>query len=85
MAWSGLRRVFPYRVDVVSSLAAKDGIEQGRQAFRASVEVVDEGSFYDYTHLRSDDLLLAYEWAPSNDTSWSLSFEYGEKDLTIFT
>ncbi|WP_417690816.1 TonB-dependent receptor [Pseudidiomarina sp.] len=57
-------------------------IEQGRQAFRASVEVVDEGSFYDYTHLRSDDLLLAYEWAPSNDTSWSLSFEYYDVDWT---
>lgn len=57
-------------------------IDQGRQAFRASVEVIDEGSFYDFTHLRSDDLLLAYEWTPSNDTRLSLSFEYYDVDWT---
>ncbi|WP_373567101.1 TonB-dependent receptor [Pseudidiomarina homiensis] len=57
-------------------------IEEDRQAFRASVEVIDEGSFYDYTHLRSDDLLLAYEWTPSNSTRWSLNFEYYDVDWT---
>lgn len=57
-------------------------IDKDRQAFRASLEVIDEGSFYDYTHLRSDDLLLAYEWTPSNDRRWSLSFEYYDVDWT---
>lgn len=57
-------------------------IVEGEQAFRASVEVIDEDSFYDYTHLRSDDLTLAYEWTPSASTRWSLNFEYYNVDWT---
>jgi len=51
-------------------------IEQGKQALRVSYEYVDKDSFYDYHHHRSDDLLLAYRWQPSDDTQFDISLEY---------
>ncbi|RUO59083.1 TonB-dependent receptor [Pseudidiomarina insulisalsae] len=57
-------------------------LQENKQAVRISAEVIDEDSFYDYTHLRSDDLFLAYEWQPDTDTRWSLALEYYDVSWT---
>ena len=37
---------------------------------------IDEDSFYDYHHHRSDDLLVAYQWQPNSDTQLDLREYY---------
>ncbi|WP_241970309.1 TonB-dependent receptor [Idiomarina seosinensis] len=57
-------------------------IEQDQQALRVSAEMVDEDSFYDYHHHRSDDLLVAYQWQPNQDTKLDVSLEYYDVEWT---
>lgn len=51
-------------------------LEQDKQALRISAEYIDEGSFYNYHHHRSDDVLVAYKWQPNSDTTFDISLEY---------
>nr|WP_262339983.1 TonB-dependent receptor [Idiomarina sp. OT37-5b] len=51
-------------------------LKSDEQALRVSAEYIDEDSFYDYHHHRSDDLLVAYQWQPNNDTQLDVALEY---------
>ncbi|WP_417434353.1 TonB-dependent receptor [Idiomarina abyssalis] len=57
-------------------------LEDNEQGLRISAEYVDEDSFYDYHHHRSDDILLAYKFAPNDDTQLDVSLEYYEVEWT---
>ncbi|AWL13005.1 hypothetical protein HMF8227_02553 [Saliniradius amylolyticus] len=57
-------------------------IDQGHQALRTSVEVIDNGSFYDFAHFNSEDLYLTYAWQPEDGLRWDLSLEYYDVDYT---
>lgn len=57
-------------------------LKEDEQALRISAEYVDEGSFYDYHHHRSDDVLLAYKFAPNDDTQLDVSLEYYDVEWT---
>ncbi|SDK19131.1 TonB-dependent receptor [Microbulbifer yueqingensis] len=57
-------------------------LEQDRSAVRVSYEHRDEGSFYDYAGLDSDNLFLAYRLRPGNSSEWNLSLEYYDIDWT---
>ncbi|MDO6746457.1 TonB-dependent receptor [Gilvimarinus sp. 1_MG-2023] len=57
-------------------------IEPERQGARISVEVKDEGSFYDYAGLDSTNLFASYRLLPSDNIEWNLSFEYYDVDWT---
>ncbi|MGM7319339.1 TonB-dependent receptor [Idiomarina sp. ST10R2A5] len=57
-------------------------LEENEQGLRISAEYVDEDSFYDYHHHRSDDILLAYKFAPNDDTQLDVSLEYYDVEWT---
>ncbi|MTJ00989.1 TonB-dependent siderophore receptor [Idiomarina piscisalsi] len=57
-------------------------LKEGEQGLRISAEYVDEDSFYDYHHHRSDDVLLAYKFAPNDDTQLDVSLEYYDVEWT---
>ncbi|WP_417439420.1 TonB-dependent receptor [Idiomarina abyssalis] len=57
-------------------------LEDNEQGLRISAEYVDEDSFYDYHHHRSDDILLAYKFAPNDDTQLDVSLEYYDVEWT---
>ncbi|ATZ72556.1 TonB-dependent receptor [Idiomarina sp. X4] len=57
-------------------------LKEDEQGLRISAEYVDEDSFYDYHHHRSDDVLLAYKFAPNDDTQLDVSLEYYEVEWT---
>ena len=57
-------------------------LKEDEQGLRISVEYVDEDSFYDYHHHRSDDVLLAYKFAPNDDTQLDVSLEYYDVEWT---
>ena len=57
-------------------------LKENEQGLRISAEYVDEDSFYDYHHHRSDDVLLAYKFAPNDDTQLDVSLEYYDVEWT---
>jgi outer membrane receptor protein involved in Fe transport len=57
-------------------------LKEDEQGLRISAEYVDEDSFYDYHHHRSDDVLLAYKFAPNDDTQLDVSLEYYDVEWT---
>lgn len=57
-------------------------LKEDEQGLRISVEYADEDSFYDYHHHRSDDVLLAYKFAPNDDTQLDVSLEYYDVEWT---
>ncbi|WP_237056334.1 TonB-dependent receptor [Microbulbifer sediminum] len=57
-------------------------LEKGRSAVRGSYEHRDEGSFYDYAGLDSDNLFLAYRLRPDTSSEWNISLEYYDIDWT---
>lgn len=57
-------------------------LEEGRSAVRASYEHRDEGSFYDFAGLDSDNLYLAYRLRPDPASEWNMSLEYYDIDWT---
>lgn len=57
-------------------------LEGDKHAVRVSAEYIDEDSFYDYHHHRSDDLLVAYRWHPNNDTQFDVALEYYDVQWT---
>jgi outer membrane receptor protein involved in Fe transport len=57
-------------------------LKENEQGLRISAEYVDEDSFYDYHHHRSDDVLLAYTFAPNDDTQLDVSLEYYDVEWT---
>ncbi|ASG66317.1 TonB-dependent receptor [Idiomarina piscisalsi] len=57
-------------------------LKEGEQGLRISAEYVDEDSFYDYHHHRSDDVLLAYKFVPNDDTQLDVSLEYYDVEWT---
>lgn len=54
----------------------------GRSAVRASLEVRNEGSYFDYAHQRSENLYLAYRLKPSTSSTFDASIEYYHNDYT---
>lgn len=57
-------------------------LKEDEQGLRISAEYVDEDSFYDYHHHRSDDVLLSYKFAPNADTQLDVSLEYYDVEWT---
>ena len=57
-------------------------LKEGEQGLRVSAEYVDEDSFYDFHQHSSNDLLLAYKFAPNDDTLLDISLEYYDVDWT---
>jgi catecholate siderophore receptor len=57
-------------------------IAPNQQALRVSAEYVDEGSFYDYSGLRSDSVVVAYRYQPNAQTDWAVSLEYYDAQWT---
>ncbi|MDV6328597.1 TonB-dependent receptor [Idiomarina sp. Sol25] len=57
-------------------------LKENEQGLRVSAEYVDEDSFYDFHQHRSNDLLLAYKFAPNDDTLLDVSLEYYDVDWT---
>ena len=57
-------------------------LKDKEQGLRISAEYVDEDSFYDYHHHRSDDILLAYKFVPNEDTQFDVSLEYYDVEWT---
>lgn len=57
-------------------------LKEDEQGLRISAEYVDEDSFYDYHHHRSDDILLSYRFAPDSDTQLDVSLEYYDVEWT---
>ncbi len=51
-------------------------LNTNRQALRVSLEYVDENSFYDYTKLRSNDVLVAYRHQLDAENYWDIAVEY---------
>lgn len=57
-------------------------IETKQSAWRVSAEVLDQGSFYDYSHHRSQDLYLAYRVKPDHASTLDVSIEYYNVNFT---
>lgn len=57
-------------------------LQEGKQGLRVSAEYVNEGSYYDYHHHKSSDLLVAYAFTPSRNTQFDVSLEYYNVDWT---
>lgn len=57
-------------------------ISQGRSALRISLEDDDSQSFYDYAHIRAQDLYVAYRRKPDAIGEFNASFEYYHVDFT---
>lgn len=51
-------------------------IEAGKSGVRVSVELIDNGSFYDFSEYQSEDVFVAYRLLPDDKSSWDVSFEY---------
>lgn len=54
----------------------------GQSALRVSAELLDQGSYYDYVHHRSQDLYLAYRLQPDARSSLQASIEYYKVDFS---
>ena len=54
----------------------------GQSALRLSAEVLDQGSYYDYVHHRSQDLYLAYRLQIDARSSLQASMEYYQVDFS---
>ncbi|UHQ55719.1 TonB-dependent receptor [Microbulbifer sp. YPW16] len=65
-----------------SQLDYSQVLEQDRSAVRASYEHRDEGSFYDYAGMDSDNLFLAYRLRPDSSSEWNVSLEYYDVEWT---
>ncbi|AOS97914.1 TonB dependent receptor [Microbulbifer aggregans] len=57
-------------------------LEPSRSAVRVSVEHRNEGSFYDFSGMDSNNLFAAYRLKPSEDSEWNLSVEYYDVSWT---
>ena len=57
-------------------------IKEGESAIRVSAEILDHGSFYDFSEQKSENLFVAFAWQPNERTSWDLSLEYYDVDFT---
>ncbi|RUO70281.1 TonB-dependent receptor [Pseudidiomarina salinarum] len=57
-------------------------LDNGKQALRASVEVVREDSFYDYAGYDSDNIYLAWRWLPDASSELNLHAEFYDVDWT---
>ncbi|MEO9947467.1 MAG: TonB-dependent receptor [Paraglaciecola sp.] len=57
-------------------------IEEGKSGARVSIELIDNGSFYDYSAYQSEDVYVAYRLLPDAQSSWDVSFEYYNVDFT---
>ncbi|MBU2979782.1 TonB-dependent receptor [Alteromonas sp. C1M14] len=55
-------------------------IEEGKHGIRVSAERLDQGSFFDYASQKSQNVFVAYRYAPSDDSRWDLSAEYYNAD-----
>lgn len=49
---------------------------------RVSVELIDNDSFYDFSHHRSTSAYISGRWQVNADTRWDLSAEYYQVDFT---
>ncbi|RUO42268.1 TonB-dependent receptor [Pseudidiomarina aestuarii] len=70
--WQSYRSQFDY-----SALLEKDN-----EALRASVEVIREDSFYDYSEHKSDDLFVSYRWRPDSQSELNLFAEWYDVEWT---
>ncbi|SMQ80492.1 Outer membrane receptor proteins, mostly Fe transport [Pseudidiomarina planktonica] len=61
---------------------AGTAVEEGKQGVRVSAEVRRQGSFYDYAHFDSENLMLAYRLRPNSKSEWRLNFEFFDVDYT---
>jgi hypothetical protein len=57
-------------------------IEEDKSGIRVSAEYIDNGSYYDFSEYRSEDLFVAYRVLPDDKSSWDISFEYYDVDFT---
>ncbi len=57
-------------------------IKEGESAIRVSAEILDHGSFYDFSEQKSENLFVAFTWQPNERTSWDLNLEYYNADFT---
>lgn len=70
--WQSYRGQFDF-----STLIKKDN-----EALRASVEVIREDSFYDYSEHKSDDLFVSYRWRPDSQSELNLFAEWYDVEWT---
>ncbi|RUO35233.1 TonB-dependent receptor [Aliidiomarina sanyensis] len=57
-------------------------IEEDVLALRASVEIRDENSFYDFTGWDSQNLFVTARWRPDDVSEWNISWEYYDVEFT---
>ena len=57
-------------------------LEKGRSGLRVSAENRSEGSYYDYAHLRSRDLFVAYALTPDDASRLDANVEYYKVSFT---
>ena len=55
-------------------------IDEGKSGIRVSAEWRDSDSFFDYVEQDSQNLFIAYRYAPSEQLTWDLSAEYYDAD-----
>ncbi|WP_197409218.1 MULTISPECIES: TonB-dependent siderophore receptor [Microbulbifer] len=65
-----------------SQLDYSSVLDPSRSAVRVSLEHRNEGSFYDFSGLDSNNLFAAYRLKPSGDAEWNLSLEYYDVSWT---
>lgn len=63
-----------------ASVDVGKAIVEGRHGIRVSVEWQDHGSYFDYASQKSQNVFVAYRYAPSEATRWDLSAEYYNAD-----
>ncbi|GGW77852.1 TonB-dependent receptor [Alteromonas halophila] len=51
-------------------------IDEGHHGIRVSAEWLDHGSYFDFAHQQSENLFIAYRYAPDAQTEWDVSAEY---------
>lgn len=70
--WDSYRAQLDYSAPIV-----KDKI-----GFRVSAEHIDNGSYYDFSGMKSDNLFAALRILPDDKSSWDLNFEFYQVEFT---